>query len=56
MTTPRKTNKNQSVVCYEHLIAQMQRGELVSGMSVTEQGVADELGISRTPARGPAET
>jgi DNA-binding GntR family transcriptional regulator len=29
----------------------MQRGELVSGMSVTEQGVADELGISRTPAR-----
>lgn len=53
MTTPPKKNKQepQSVVCYEHLIAQMQRGELVSGMSVTEQGVADELGISRTPAR-----
>lgn len=53
MTTPPEKNKQepQSVVCYEHLIAQMQRGELVSGMSVTEQGVADELGISRTPAR-----
>jgi DNA-binding GntR family transcriptional regulator len=50
-----KTNKSkqepQSTVCYEYLISKMQRGELVSGMSVTEQGVADELGISRTPAR-----
>ncbi len=50
-----KTNKSkhepQSAVCYEYLISKMQRGELVSGMSVTEQGVADELGISRTPAR-----
>ena len=41
----------QSAVCYEYLVSKMQRGELVSGMSVTEQGVADELGISRTPAR-----
>ena len=50
-----KSNKSkhepQSTVCYEYLISKMQRGELVSGMSVTEQGVADELGISRTPAR-----
>ena len=50
-----KLNKSkhepQSAVCYEYLVSKMQRGELVSGMSVTEQGVADELGISRTPAR-----
>jgi len=50
-----KSNKSkhepQSAVCYEYLVSKMQRGELVSGMSVTEQGVADELGISRTPAR-----
>ena len=50
-----KVNKSkhepQSAVCYEYLVSKMQRGELVSGMSVTEQGVADELGISRTPAR-----
>ena len=41
----------QSAVCYEYLVSKMQRGELVAGMSVTEQGLADELGISRTPAR-----
>lgn len=41
----------QSAICYKYLISRMQRGELVSGMSMTEQGVADELGISRTPAR-----
>ena len=50
-----KLNKSkhepQSAVCYEYLVSKMQRGELVSGMSVTEQGVANELGISRTPAR-----
>ena len=50
-----KLNKSkhepQSAVCYEYLVSKMQRGELVSGMSVTEQGVADALGISRTPAR-----
>ena len=40
-----------SAACYEYLVTKMQRGELVSGMSVTEQGLADELGISRTPAR-----
>ena len=34
----------QSAVCYEYLVSKMQRGELVPGMSVTEQGVADELG------------
>ena len=41
----------QSAVCYEYLVSKMQRGELVAGMSVTEQGLADELGISRTPVR-----
>lgn len=41
----------QSAVCYDYLVSKMQRGELVGGMSVTEQGLADELGISRTPAR-----
>ncbi len=41
----------QSAVCYEYLVSKMQKGELVAGMSVTEQGLADELGISRTPAR-----
>lgn len=50
-----KSNKSnhepQSLVCYEYLVSKMQRGELVSGMSITEQGLADELGISRTPAR-----
>ena len=41
----------QSAICYQYLISKMQRGELISGMSITEQGVADELGISRTPVR-----
>ena len=41
----------QSAICYQYLVSKMQSGELISGMSVTEQGVADELGISRTPAR-----
>ena len=47
-----KSNQTpQSAVCYDHLLSKMQRGDLVSGMSVTEQGVAGELGISRTPVR-----
>ena len=47
----KSNHEPQSAVCYEYLVSKMQRGELVSGMSITEQGVADELGISRTPAR-----
>jgi DNA-binding GntR family transcriptional regulator len=47
-----KSNQEpQSTVCYDFLLSKMQQGELVSGMSVTEQGVAVELGISRTPVR-----
>ena len=47
----KSNHEPQSAVCYEYLVSKMHRGELVSGMSITEQGVADELGISRTPAR-----
>ena len=47
----KSNHEPQSAVCYDYLVSKMQRGELVSGMSITEQGVADELGISRTPAR-----
>ena len=47
-----KSNQTpQSAVCYDYLLSKMQGGDLVSGMSVTEQGVAGELGISRTPVR-----
>ena len=41
----------QSLVCYEHVLTKIHRGELVSGTLITEQGLANELGISRTPAR-----
>ena len=41
----------QSAVCYDYLVSKMQRGDLIGGMSVTEQGLAGELGISRTPVR-----
>ncbi|MAW24713.1 MAG: GntR family transcriptional regulator [Gammaproteobacteria bacterium] len=41
----------QSAICYDYLVSKMQRGDLIGGMSVTEQGLAGELGISRTPVR-----
>ena len=51
-STANKSNQEpQSTVCYDFLLSKMQRGELGPGMSVTEQGVAGELGISRTPVR-----
>ena len=40
----------QSLVCYEH-VRQKCTWELASGTLITEQGLANELGISRTPAR-----
>lgn len=43
--------KKLDQVVYEHIVRQIENGQLLQREHVTEQGVADELQISRTPVR-----
>lgn len=43
--------KKLDQVVYEHIVRQIENGQLLQREHVTEQGVADELEISRTPVR-----
>lgn len=43
--------KKLDQVVYEHIIEQIERGELLQRQHITEQGAADELSVSRTPVR-----